>query len=228
MPVTRRGKTRLALIRAGQRLFAERPIDVVSIDDIVQAAKVGRGSFYNHFRDKEEFERDIIGEARKEMEAAISEAATGETDPALRSALGVCVAIRFAHEHPARARLVAREFIYGGYMDSRLNAGLLHDVSRGILEGRFAVPTAEIGVLTVLGLANAALIRSLEMPDRLTKIALAQQMTASMLRALGVAEPDAGALAAYAAETGIRARAGAPPQTVPLGVARSLSERNSA
>jgi AcrR family transcriptional regulator len=58
MFATRRDKTRLALIRAGQKLFAERPIDSVSIDDIVQAANVGRGSFYNHFRDTEAFERD--------------------------------------------------------------------------------------------------------------------------------------------------------------------------
>ena len=210
MSVSRRDKTRLALIRAGQKLFADHPIDIVSIDDIVEAAKVGRGSFYNHFRDKEAFERDVIREARLEMEMAIRRSAADVTDPALRIALGVCVAIRFAHDNPSRARLVAREFIYGGHMDSRLNAGVLNDVSQGILQGRFAVATAEIGVLTVLGLANVALIHALEIEDKLLKVVLAQQLAAALLHALGVARPNADAVAARAAETAILARAKLP------------------
>ncbi len=200
----RRDKTRLALVRAGQKLFSERPIDIVSIDDIVQAACVGRGSFYNHFTDKDEFERAIVAEARRDMETAIQAVLAQQTDPARRTVLGVCVSLRFAHDHPTRGRLVAREFIYGGYMNSELNAGVLADVSAGILAGRFSVPTAEIGVLTVLGLANVALIRSLELTDLLAKITLGQQIAATILRALGVAPDEAFAIGAYAAEAGIR------------------------
>jgi len=200
----RRDRTRLALVRAGQKLFAERPIDVVSIDDIVQAADVGRGSFYNHFTDKDEFEREIVAEARREMEAAIGAATALEPDPALRTVLGVCVSIRFAHEQPASARLVARQFIRGGYMNTELNAGVLSDVSAGILARRFSVPTAEIGMLTVLGLANAAMVRSMELPDLLGKITLAQQISVAILRALGMQGEEVGSLAACAAETGIR------------------------
>jgi AcrR family transcriptional regulator len=200
----RRDRTRLALVRAGQKLFSERPIDVVSIDDIVQAADVGRGSFYNHFTDKDEFEREIVAEARREMEAAIGAAIAAEPDPALRTVLGVCVSIRFAHEHPARARLVARQFIRGGTMNSDLNEGVLSDVSAGILARRFAVPTAEIGLLTVLGLANAAMVRSMELEDLFAKITLAQQISVAILRALGMAGEEVATIAACAAETGIR------------------------
>jgi AcrR family transcriptional regulator len=200
----RRDRTRLALVRAGQKLFAERPIDVVSIDDIVQAADVGRGSFYNHFTDKEEFEREIVAEARRDMEAAISAATACEPDPAVRTVLGVCVSIRFAHEHPASARLVARQFIQGGYMNTELNAGVLGDVSAGILGRRFTVPTAEIGILTVIGLANAAMIRSMELPDLFGKITLAQQISVAILRALGMQGEEVAAIASCAAETGIR------------------------
>jgi AcrR family transcriptional regulator len=200
----RRDRTRLALVRAGQKLFAERPIDIVSIDDIVQAADVGRGSFYNHFTDKDEFEREIVAEARREMEAAIGAATIAEQDPALRTVLGFCVSIRFAHEHPARARLVARQFIRGGYMTSELNEGVLSDISAGILARRFTVPTAEIGVLTVLGLANAAMVRSMELADLYAKITLAQQISVAILRALGMEGDDVATIAACAAESGIR------------------------
>jgi AcrR family transcriptional regulator len=193
----RRDRTRLALVRAGQRLFSERPIEVVSIDDIVQAADVGRGSFYNHFTDKDEFEREILAEARREMEAAIAAASHGEPDPALRTVLGVCVSLRFAHEHPARAGLVARQFIRGGYLQSGLNAGVLRDVSDGILARRFTVPTAEIGMLTVLGVASAAMIHSMEIV---------------ILRALGMQPAEAESIAACAAEIGIRVGRGPSPE----------------
>jgi AcrR family transcriptional regulator len=35
-------RTRAALIAAGRRLFSERPVDAVTVDDIVQAAEVGK------------------------------------------------------------------------------------------------------------------------------------------------------------------------------------------
>ena len=38
----RRSRTRAALLDAGQRLFAERPVDAVSVDEIVLAAGVAR------------------------------------------------------------------------------------------------------------------------------------------------------------------------------------------
>lgn len=200
----RRDRTRLALVRAGQKLFAERPVEVVSIDDIVQAAEVGRGSFYNHFVDKDAFEREIVADARRDMEQVIAAATAHETDAARRTVLGVCVSIRFAHEHPMRARLVARQYIHGGMMHSALNEGVLADVSLGILSGRFSVPTAEIGVLTVIGLANAAMIRSMELEDMLAKTTLAQQVSAAILMALGVETGEAAKVAAFAAEAGVR------------------------
>ena len=51
--IERAERTRAALVAAGQRLFCERPVDAVAIDDIVQAADVSKGSFYNHFPDRD-------------------------------------------------------------------------------------------------------------------------------------------------------------------------------
>ena len=36
-------RTCAALIAAGRRVFSERPVDAVTVDDIVQAAEVGKG-----------------------------------------------------------------------------------------------------------------------------------------------------------------------------------------
>ena len=156
----RRDRTREALVRAGQKLFSERPIEIVSVDDIVQAADVAKGTFYNHFADKEDFERAILDEARREMEGAIQAAFGGDSDPAVRMGTAICVSVRFAHDHPNRARLIVRQTISGTYLDSELNAALLQDMSTGILSGRFTVPTVEIGALAVLGLGDIGIVRS--------------------------------------------------------------------
>jgi len=59
-PDRRRARTREALLSAGRALFAARDVDGVSIDEIVAAAEVAKGSFYNHFTDKDVFARDPI------------------------------------------------------------------------------------------------------------------------------------------------------------------------
>ena len=72
MPNPRRNRTREALLAAGAALLAERPIDALAIDDIVQAAGVAKGSFYNHFVDKAAL-ANAIGEAiRDDIEARVA------------------------------------------------------------------------------------------------------------------------------------------------------------
>jgi AcrR family transcriptional regulator len=200
----KRSRTRAILVRAGQKLFSERPIEVVSIDDIVQAASVAKGTFYNHFADKDEFEREILAEARRELEAAIQAAFGDERDPAIRMALAACVNVRFAHDYPDRALLIARQGIRGSQLQSDVNATMLADVSLGILSGRFSVSTAEIGGLVVLGLGNIGIVRTLELDNIFAKVTLGQQLASALLRSLGVPGEEASQIAARAAERLIR------------------------
>lgn len=57
-----RGNTRERLLEAGCRLFAEAGFDGVTIADLEEAAglKPGNGSFYGHFRNKEELLEEVI------------------------------------------------------------------------------------------------------------------------------------------------------------------------
>ena len=40
-------------------LLAQRDVGALSVDEIVAAADVAKGSFYNHFQDKDAFAREI-------------------------------------------------------------------------------------------------------------------------------------------------------------------------
>jgi AcrR family transcriptional regulator len=197
-------RTRAALIAAGRRLFCERPVDAVTVDDIVQAANVGKGSFYNHFADREALVREITAEIRAGVELAIDRANADVEDPAQRVARACCIYVRFALDEPERAGVLVR--VQSGHtsMDAPLNRGLIDDISRGLAIGRFRVATLESGVLYVLGVTQMALTRVVQEPSAALAISLAQQMYALMLSGLRVPETDAHLIAAQASEEIVR------------------------
>ena len=218
-PNPRAGRTRAALIAAGRRLFCERPVDAVTVDDIVQAAGVGKGSFYNHFTDREALVRAISAEIRAGVEGAIDQANAGVEDAAARVARACCTYLRFALDEPERAGFLIR--VHSGHtsLEAPLNRGLVDDISRGLRAGRFRVATLESGVLYVLGVTQMALTRIVQEPSPPLAVSLAQQMCAMMLGGLRVPEPDADLIAAQASDEIVRAGAYATAFEPPAGVA---------
>ena len=188
-------RTRAALIGAGRRLFSERPVDAVTVDDIVGAAEVGKGSFYNHFEDREALVRAISAGIRASIEGAVSRANSDIADPACRLARAVCIYLRYAIDEPEPARVLVR--IHSGHtsLTAPLNRGLVDDISHGLAEGRFAVATLETGVLYVLGVTQLALVRVTQEPGESFAVSLAQQMCALLLRGLGLPAQEADLIA---------------------------------
>lgn len=213
-------RTRRALIAAGRRLFCERPVDAVTVDDIVQAAGVGKGSFYNHFADREALVRAISAEIRSGVEQAIDRANANIEDPARRVARACCIYLRFALDEPERAGFLVR--IHSGHtsLDAPLNRGLVDDISRGLAAGRFRVATLEAAALYVLGVTQMALARIVQEPSVPLAINLAQQLCAMMLSGLRAPEVEADLIAAQASDEIVRAGSFAtafaePPATNP-------------
>jgi AcrR family transcriptional regulator len=204
---TRTERTRGALLAAGRRLFGEKPIDAVSIDDIVQAANVAKGSFYNHFADRDALAQAISAEIRASIEGAIGLANAKVDDPARRVARAVCIYLRFALEDAERAGFIVR--VHSGHtaLATPLNQGLFDDIAKGLGEGRFAVATVETGALYILGVTQIALVRLVHEPGQALAVSLGQQMCALLLRGLGVPAAEADLIAAQASEDIIRAGA---------------------
>jgi len=199
-PVSARSaRTRQALIDAGRGLFATRPVDAVPIDDIVQAACVAKGSFYNHFNDKDDLVRAITGQIRRDIESAIASANADITDPALRTVRGLCVYLGYAARH--REQAVALLRIQGGHtsLNAPLNRGLVDDITSGRETGRFDLASVEVGVLMVMGVAQIALARITEAVPGTDPSQLAQPLCAVLLRGFGVDHAEADTIAAQAA-----------------------------
>jgi AcrR family transcriptional regulator len=201
---TRGGRTRSSLIVAGRRLFSERAIDAVSIDEIVQAANVAKGTFYNHFTDRDALADAISAEIRASVESAIDLANAHVEDPAMRVARAVSTYFRFALDDTESAGFLIRVHSARTSLSAPLNGGVVGDISRGLREGRFAIPTVEAGMLCVLGVTTLALVRMLSEPQPALVVSLAQQVNSLLLRALGISANEADLVAAQASEDIVR------------------------
>ncbi len=195
----RRLKTRAALLAAGRTLLAARDIDGVSVDEIVAAADVAKGSFYNHFSDKDMFARAIGGAVRLQVEQAVAAANAGVTDPAAVVARALCVFLRFAIEHRDSAQVLWRLNPGSTMAEAPINRALREDLARGIRAGRFKGIDVEIGALLVMGAVVIGTRHVLEERVVTAPLSIAAGMAGGMLRALGVSPAQAASTARAAA-----------------------------
>ncbi len=195
----RRARTRKALIGAGQQLFAAKSVDGVTIDDIVDAADVAKGSFYNHFEGKEGLAETIVALVQGDCEREVYAANADVTDASIRVARAVVTVIRYAIEHPDRYHAMVNLTRRRVNIHDPINDGVRHDIESGIHSGQFTKISVEAGVLAVFGLIATA-VDHLSAPqgdDAAREIG--RQIAFVMLRALGV--PDD--LAANTAEDAV-------------------------
>jgi AcrR family transcriptional regulator len=200
----RRTRTRAALLSAGRTLLATRDIEGISVDEIVAAADVAKGSFYNHFADKELFAREIGGAVRRHVEQSVAAANSGVSDPPLRLARGLCVYLRFAIEHRDSARVLWRLNSGSTMADAPINRELKRDLLLGLQSGRLRSIDLEVGLLLVMGAVVISMRHVLEERVSTAPSAIAANMAAGMLRALGVARTEARRIADSAARSSFK------------------------
>jgi AcrR family transcriptional regulator len=157
--VRRRARTRPALLAAGQALLARRPVDSLSVDEIVEAAGVAKGSFFYHFADKQSFAREIASAIRQEVEDEVGETNQGVVDPAERVARGVAWFVRFAMRAPDKAAILLTSSRRTADPDNALNAGLRADLDLGLATGRFNCPDRDAAMMTLIAATNLVIAR---------------------------------------------------------------------
>ncbi|WP_374613149.1 TetR/AcrR family transcriptional regulator [Sphingorhabdus sp.] len=161
-PSPRAARTRAALIAAGFELLVERPIDAIPIDDVVAKAGVAKGSFFNHFADKQDFANAIATEVRLEVEALITKANDGVANPVERIAGGMRVAAEFAMAQPKRSAVLLRSQGSSTARAHPLNRGVVGDFEAAFAQGLLRPEAQESGVLYWLGLCQAIMTNIVE------------------------------------------------------------------
>ena len=155
-------RTRTALLAAGFELLAERPIDAVAIDEVVALAGVAKGSFFNHFTDKANFGQALGAAVRADLELRVGAANVGISDPVLRLAGGMRIAVHFALTERQQAVVMVRGMALSTAIDHQLNAGIRADIEALVASGQARKEAVRSGVRYWLGLCQIAMLNAIE------------------------------------------------------------------
>ena len=124
----RAAETRLRLFRCALQLFAERGFPSVTVEEITEAADVGKGTFFNYFESKDHvlgvMAEVQLGKVREALSAAVK---GKQTIHAVLHRL-----VRRLVEEPGRSPSLARAFI-SSFLASE---GVRTAIARNMREGR--------------------------------------------------------------------------------------------
>ncbi len=127
----RAAETRLRLFRSALQLFADRGLSNVTVEDITEAADVGKGTFFNYFESKDHVLGVMAELQLARVREAVQTAASGKRS--VRSTLHHLF-LRLAQE-PGRSPFLARAVI-----SSFLASDVVRDlIERQISEGRVMI-----------------------------------------------------------------------------------------
>ena len=184
----RRAATRAALVQAAQQLIAEGRTDV-PISTITELADVGFGSFYNHFKAKEQLFSVAFAEAMEGFSLTLGRLIKGVDDPARAVAIGFRVIGRVAEVAPGFASLVTRSGPASLLFDGALRQTSVHLIGRGIRSGRFSLPSAEVAYAAIGGSLLGVVSWLLSEPGESTEDVV-DALAAGVLRMLGLPDDE--------------------------------------
>ncbi len=194
---TKRERTRHKLIEAGLAVVAERG-EALTASDVVAAAEVSNGTFYNHFVDRDDF---IQALARESLEA-ITKASADDTlgaDPAWRFAVASVRVLQAAQHQPLWGRAILRLADCPTPLHAGIQQHLRADLADGHESGRFAYGDDPITIDLVSGTLMATIRRMVaaDRPTQQTNTDIAA-VVARLLEAIGVPSAEALSLAELA------------------------------
>lgn len=154
-------RTREAILDAATKLLGEKPIEAITINELVAVAGVAKGSFYNHFSEKESLANEAALHIRKQYQTNVREANRNVTDPAYQIARGMCTFVQTSIEHPKLAKVLLRgdEWITRG--DHPLNEDIQRSIDEGIDKGIFLERARHAGIVIMLGTSRITNMRLL-------------------------------------------------------------------
>jgi AcrR family transcriptional regulator len=177
----KRAKTRAQLISAATSLFAKRAVESVTVDDIVNEARVAKGTFYVHFDDLNALTVAVADKLVRTFDEFLQPQRLSMPDPLMRIAFACNGFFEKALEDPSWAAVVARMAWSFPTVGRVARSRLLEDLKLALKE----VPqdsSLELNLEVVLGIVIQVLAaigqRRLSSRDR-------QAAVGSILRAIG-------------------------------------------
>jgi AcrR family transcriptional regulator len=185
----KRARTRTQILEAAEILLAERPPDALTVDAIVDAAGVAKGTFYYHFQSIEDLMAAVGARLEETFDDLLAPARLGMPDPIARLSFGLTRFLEKAIADSLWARLVIQSAQAAtGVSQEAIRANLKADLAEAVAQNRLSVQDPELAGDIVIGIwlqvARGTLERGAA-PD------LGSEVVTVVLRALGVTQPAA-------------------------------------
>lgn len=189
----RRSATRNRLVAAAKSVMAEKPVEAVAVDEIIQKAGVGKGSFYNHFASKEDLFLTTLDGIIAQITGSIRDAIDGVDDPAEALSIGIKLHVNLAMVDPEIGRFISNApasiDIFKRYADPVVKRTL----EQGQSSGRFHLPNPRLFFLVLTSSVNATVLKLL---DREFDESVIDELTSAMLVLAGLNTDEANTVVA--------------------------------
>jgi AcrR family transcriptional regulator len=182
----KRAKTRAQIVDAGAMLLAERAPEALTVDTVVEAAGVAKGTFYYHFQSIEELVAAVGEKLLESFDDLLAPARLGMTDPIARMSFAFTQFVEKAIADPSWAHLVVRSAQAPTEFARSVRANFKADLAAARAQERLTLQdielAADIGLGILLGVIRGTLQRRAA-PD------LVSQALDAGLRAVGALQP---------------------------------------
>jgi AcrR family transcriptional regulator len=178
----RRARTRAQIIEVGTTLLSERPLEAITVDAVVEAAGVAKGTFYYHFESIEELAAAVGERLAESFDDLLAPARLELRDPIARISFALTQFLAKAIADPSWARLVIRSFQAPNQLGRSIRANLTADLTKAMAGGRLTVHDPELAADIIIGIWLQVIRGTLE---RRSAPDLIRQALDAALRALG-------------------------------------------
>ena len=146
----KRARTRAQIVEAGAMLLAERPLEALTVDAVVDAAGVAKGTFYYHFQSLEELAAAVGEKLGESFDELLAPARLSLRDPIAR--LSFTQFLERAIADPVWARLVVQSAQAPTEFARSVRAHLKTDLSEAQAQGGLTVQDVELAADIVMGI----------------------------------------------------------------------------
>lgn len=183
---------RSRIISQAETLFRAKSVDDVTISDITEAADVGHGTFYLHFKSKHEVLIPIVRRVAGEIDARLQELLKDYDDPAEVVSISARIMGRSSLDDPLWRWLMEHSGMAVEDMRDAVGRFAARDFGQGLMSGRFSIPDLGTASAVILGGYVNGLLSAFGSSDPYTVI---DETAELQLRLLGLSTQEAAEIA---------------------------------
>lgn len=186
--LAKRNRTRATILEAARACYAAPKAAPVTVDAVMQAAGLAKGTFYVHFEDLGAMETELGETLTEELDRRLQPARLAADHPLTRVATGLTVLLRDLARSPAQARLVARASTAIPDVANAMQAHLRQDLADARVADLLALSPVELAARIVTAITRQAAQDLAE--GRIDHAAL-PDIVCAILRAIGCTPREA-------------------------------------